>query len=82
MRIPLVSLKPASPGNTESEKSGTKKKSLKDNSSENGVTTCKDDKNLVIDAWQAAVTAVSDMVWNLLKDFWIVQSKSPHSEAV
>ncbi|KAL9821940.1 sperm flagellar protein 2 isoform 2-T2 [Geothlypis trichas] len=61
-RIPLVSLKPASPGNTESEKSGTKKKSLKDNSSENGATTCRDDKNLVIDAWQAAVTAVSDMV--------------------
>ncbi|XP_071281661.1 sperm flagellar protein 2 isoform X1 [Agelaius tricolor] len=61
-RIPLVSLKPPSPGNTESEKSGTKKKSLKDNSSENGVTTYRDDKNLVIDAWQAAVTAVSDMV--------------------
>ncbi|XP_077027437.1 sperm flagellar protein 2 isoform X4 [Agelaius phoeniceus] len=61
-RIPLVSLKPPSPGNTESEKSGTKKKSLKENSSENGVTTYRDDKNLVIDAWQAAVTAVSDMV--------------------
>ncbi|XP_030824473.1 sperm flagellar protein 2 [Camarhynchus parvulus] len=64
-RIPLVSLKPPSPGYTESEKSGksgTKKKSLKDNSSENEVATCRDDKNLVIDAWQTAVTAVSDMV--------------------
>ncbi|XP_037980774.1 sperm flagellar protein 2 isoform X3 [Motacilla alba alba] len=61
-RIPLVSWKPPSPGNTESEKSGTKKKSLKDNSSENGVTTCRDDKSLVIGAWQTAVTAVSDMV--------------------
>uniref|UniRef100_A0A8D2MM48 Sperm flagellar 2 n=1 Tax=Zonotrichia albicollis TaxID=44394 RepID=A0A8D2MM48_ZONAL len=50
--------------NTESEKSGTKKRSLKDNRSENEVPTCRDDKTLVIDAWQAAVTAVSDMVWN------------------
>ncbi|XP_030093204.2 LOW QUALITY PROTEIN: sperm flagellar protein 2 [Serinus canaria] len=61
-RIPLVSLKLPPPGNTESEKSGTKKKSLKDNSSENRVTTCRDDKNLVIDTWRTAVTAVSDMV--------------------
>uniref|UniRef100_A0A8C9MXB0 Sperm flagellar 2 n=1 Tax=Serinus canaria TaxID=9135 RepID=A0A8C9MXB0_SERCA len=63
-QIPLVSLKLPPPGNTESEKSGTKKKSLKDNSSENRVTTCRDDKNLVIDTWRTAVTAVSDMVWN------------------
>ncbi|XP_063035721.1 sperm flagellar protein 2 [Melospiza melodia melodia] len=61
-RIPLVSLKTPTPSNTESEKSGTKKKSLKDNRSENEVPTCRDDKTLVIDAWQAAVTAVSDMV--------------------
>uniref|UniRef100_A0A8D2MLK7 Sperm flagellar 2 n=1 Tax=Zonotrichia albicollis TaxID=44394 RepID=A0A8D2MLK7_ZONAL len=62
--IPLVSLKTPTPSNTESEKSGTKKRSLKDNRSENEVPTCRDDKTLVIDAWQAAVTAVSDMVWN------------------
>ncbi|XP_074389398.1 sperm flagellar protein 2 isoform X5 [Zonotrichia albicollis] len=61
-RIPLVSLKTPTPSNTESEKSGTKKRSLKDNRSENEVPTCRDDKTLVIDAWQAAVTAVSDMV--------------------
>ncbi|XP_039565949.1 sperm flagellar protein 2 [Passer montanus] len=60
-RIPLVSLKPPSPGG-ESEKSGTKKRSLQDKSSESGVTTCRTDKNLVIDTWQTAVTAVSDMV--------------------
>ncbi|XP_064259173.1 sperm flagellar protein 2 isoform X4 [Passer domesticus] len=60
-RIPLVSLKPLSPGG-ESEKSGTKKRSLQDKSSESGVTTCRNDKNLVIDTWQTAVTAVSDMV--------------------
>lgn len=66
MRIPLVSRKLPPPGNRESEKSGTKKKSLKDNSSENRVTTCRDDKSLVIDTWRTAVTAVSDMVWNVL----------------
>ncbi|XP_041346141.1 sperm flagellar protein 2 [Pyrgilauda ruficollis] len=60
-RIPLVSWKPPSPGG-ESEKSGTKKSNLQDKSSESGVTTCRDDKNLVFDTWRTAVTAVSDMV--------------------
>ncbi|XP_053858390.1 sperm flagellar protein 2 isoform X2 [Vidua macroura] len=61
-RIPLVSWKPSSPCDTESEKSGTQKNSLKAKSSESGVTTCRNDKNLIIDTWQTAVTAISDMV--------------------
>ncbi|XP_005528036.1 PREDICTED: sperm flagellar protein 2 [Pseudopodoces humilis] len=60
-RIPLVSSKLPSPGNTKSEKSKTQK-SLKDKNSENGVTTCRNDENIIIDTWQTAVTAVSDMV--------------------
>ncbi|NXY55651.1 SPEF2 protein, partial [Callaeas wilsoni] len=61
-RIPLVSWKLPSPGNTESENNGTQQESLKDKNSEDGVTTCRNDENLIIDAWQTAVTAVSDMV--------------------
>uniref|UniRef100_A0A8C0UJX4 Sperm flagellar 2 n=1 Tax=Cyanistes caeruleus TaxID=156563 RepID=A0A8C0UJX4_CYACU len=62
-RIPLVSSKLPSPGNTKSEKSKTQK-NLKDKNSENGVTTSRNDENIIIDTWQTAVTAVSDMVWN------------------
>ncbi|NXY15051.1 SPEF2 protein, partial [Atrichornis clamosus] len=63
-RIPLVSWKLPSPeiGNTESENSGTPQESSKGTSSENGVATCRSDENLIIDTWQTAVTAVSDMV--------------------
>ncbi|NWX64577.1 SPEF2 protein, partial [Promerops cafer] len=61
-RVPLVSWKPPSPGSTESENSRTRKKSRKDKNSESGVTTCRNDENLIIDTWQTAVTAVSDMV--------------------
>ncbi|NWX34313.1 SPEF2 protein, partial [Notiomystis cincta] len=61
-RIPLVSWKLPSPGNTESEKRRTQQESLKDKNSENGVTTCRNDENLITDTWQRAVTAVSDMV--------------------
>uniref|UniRef100_A0A8C0UQ53 Sperm flagellar 2 n=1 Tax=Cyanistes caeruleus TaxID=156563 RepID=A0A8C0UQ53_CYACU len=61
--IPLVSSKLPSPGNTKSEKSKTQK-NLKDKNSENGVTTSRNDENIIIDTWQTAVTAVSDMVWN------------------
>nr|XP_031363154.1 sperm flagellar protein 2 [Lonchura striata domestica] len=61
-RIPLVSWKPPSPTDTESEKSGTQKSSLKAKSSESEVTTCRNDKNLITHTWQTAVTAVSDMV--------------------
>ncbi|XP_063280058.1 sperm flagellar protein 2 isoform X1 [Prinia subflava] len=60
-RIPLVSWKLRSPGNTKSE-SGTQKKSLKDKNSENRVAPCRNDENLIIDTWQTAVTAVSNMV--------------------
>lgn len=66
LRIPLVSWKQPSAVNTESQKSVTPQKSRKDKNSENGVTTCKNDENLIIDACQTAVTAVSDMVWNIL----------------
>ncbi|RLV98217.1 hypothetical protein DV515_00011017 [Chloebia gouldiae] len=61
-RIPLASWKPPSPTDTESEKSGTQKNSLQAKSSESGVTTCRNDKNLITDTWQTVVTAVSDMV--------------------
>ncbi|NWZ62372.1 SPEF2 protein, partial [Acrocephalus arundinaceus] len=61
-RIPLVSWKLPSPGNTRSEKRGTQQERLKNKNSENKVTTCRNDENLIIDAWQTAVTAVSDMV--------------------
>ncbi|XP_072777841.1 sperm flagellar protein 2 isoform X3 [Taeniopygia guttata] len=61
-RIPLLSWKPPSPTDTESEKSGTQKSSLKAKSSESEVTTYRNDKDLIIDTWQTAVTAVSDMV--------------------
>ncbi|NXC06877.1 SPEF2 protein, partial [Orthonyx spaldingii] len=61
-RIPLVSWKPASPGNTKSEKRETLQASPKDKNSESGVTTCRNDENLISDTWQAAVAAVSAMV--------------------
>ncbi|TRZ13179.1 hypothetical protein HGM15179_013922 [Zosterops borbonicus] len=61
-RIPLVSWKLRSPGNTKSEKSGTQQKKLKDKNSENTVATYRNDENLIIDTWRTAVTAVSDMV--------------------
>ncbi|XP_041884433.1 sperm flagellar protein 2 isoform X1 [Corvus kubaryi] len=61
-RIPLVSWKLPSPGNTKSRSSGTPQECSKDKNSENGVATCSNDENLVIDTWQTAVTAVSDMV--------------------
>ncbi|XP_066038439.1 sperm flagellar protein 2 [Chamaea fasciata] len=61
-RIPLVSWKLPSPGNTKSEKSGTQQKKLKNKNSEKTVATCRNDENLVIDTWKTAVTAVSDMV--------------------
>uniref|UniRef100_A0A8D2PSR3 Sperm flagellar 2 n=1 Tax=Zosterops lateralis melanops TaxID=1220523 RepID=A0A8D2PSR3_ZOSLA len=63
-RIPLVSWKLRSPGNTKSEKSGTQQKKLKDKNSENTVATYRNDENLIIDTWRTAVTAVSDMVWD------------------
>lgn len=66
MRIPLVSWKLRSPGNTKSEKSGTQQKKLKDKNSENTVATYRNDENLIIDTWRTAVTAVSDMVWDVL----------------
>uniref|UniRef100_A0A8C3GXP6 Sperm flagellar 2 n=1 Tax=Corvus moneduloides TaxID=1196302 RepID=A0A8C3GXP6_CORMO len=63
-RVPLVSWKLPSPGNTKSRSSGTPQECSKDKNSENGVATCSNDENLVIDTWQTAVTAVSDMVRN------------------
>uniref|UniRef100_A0A8C3E2G8 Sperm flagellar 2 n=1 Tax=Corvus moneduloides TaxID=1196302 RepID=A0A8C3E2G8_CORMO len=62
--VPLVSWKLPSPGNTKSRSSGTPQECSKDKNSENGVATCSNDENLVIDTWQTAVTAVSDMVRN------------------
>uniref|UniRef100_A0A8C3Y8J5 Sperm flagellar 2 n=1 Tax=Catharus ustulatus TaxID=91951 RepID=A0A8C3Y8J5_CATUS len=62
-RIPLVPWRVPSAGNTESENRSRQQK-LKDKSSENEVTACRKDENLIIDTWQTAVTAVSDMVWN------------------
>lgn len=66
MRIPLVSWKLPSPGNTESRSSGTPQERSKDKNSESGVANCRNDENLVIFTWQTAVTAVSDMVRNVL----------------
>ncbi|KAI1240172.1 hypothetical protein IHE44_0011626, partial [Lamprotornis superbus] len=60
-RVPLVSWKVPSRGNTESE-NRSQQESLKDKNSENEVTACRNDENLIIDTWQTAVTAVSDMV--------------------
>ncbi|XP_032941225.1 sperm flagellar protein 2 isoform X5 [Catharus ustulatus] len=60
-RIPLVPWRVPSAGNTESENRSRQQK-LKDKSSENEVTACRKDENLIIDTWQTAVTAVSDMV--------------------
>ncbi|NXI05650.1 SPEF2 protein, partial [Pachycephala philippinensis] len=57
-RIPLVSWKLISPVST-SRSSGTPRS--KDKNSESEVATCSDE-NLVINRWQIAVTAVSDMV--------------------
>ncbi|NXB50519.1 SPEF2 protein, partial [Leucopsar rothschildi] len=60
-RVPLVSWKVPSRGNTESE-NRSRQESLKDKNSENEVTAGRNDENLIIDTWQTAVTAVSDMV--------------------
>ncbi|NXH88460.1 SPEF2 protein, partial [Edolisoma coerulescens] len=61
-RIPLVSWKLPSSGNTESRSSGTPQERSKDKSPENGVATCRNDESLIIFVWQTAVKAVSDMV--------------------
>ncbi|NXY07359.1 SPEF2 protein, partial [Pteruthius melanotis] len=61
-RVPLVSRKLPSPASTGSRSSGTPQERSKDKNSENGVATCRSDENLIINAWQTAVTAVSDMV--------------------
>ncbi|KAL2294194.1 hypothetical protein Nmel_007918, partial [Mimus melanotis] len=60
-RVPLVSWKVPSRGNTRSENRSWQE-SLKDKNSENEVTACRNDENLIVDTWQTAVTAVSDMV--------------------
>ncbi|KAM7024392.1 sperm flagellar protein 2 isoform 2-T2 [Acridotheres tristis] len=60
-RVSLVSWKVPSRGNTESE-NRSRQESLKDKNSENEVTAGGNDENLIIDTWQTAVTAVSDMV--------------------
>ncbi|XP_016160362.1 PREDICTED: sperm flagellar protein 2 isoform X3 [Ficedula albicollis] len=60
-RIPLVSWRLPSAGNTVSE-NRSQQENRKDKISENEVATCRNDENLVIDTWQTAVTAVSDMV--------------------
>ncbi|NWT18281.1 SPEF2 protein, partial [Vireo altiloquus] len=59
-RIPLVSREVPSPANTDSRSSGTSRS--KDKSSESEVPTCRSDESLIIDTWERAVTAVSDMV--------------------
>ncbi|XP_074713040.1 sperm flagellar protein 2 [Strix uralensis] len=63
-RIPLVSWKLPSPeiNITKSKIKGTPQKSAKDENSENEVATFRKDENLIADTWQAAVTAVSNMV--------------------
>ncbi|XP_058280070.1 sperm flagellar protein 2 [Hirundo rustica] len=61
-RIPLVSWKLPSPGNTKSKNSGTQQEHLKDKNSENRVTIYRNDENLITNTWQTAVTAVSDLV--------------------
>ncbi|XP_062368778.1 sperm flagellar protein 2 [Cinclus cinclus] len=60
-RIPLVSWRVPSAGNTESE-NRSQQESLKDKNSGNEVTACRNDENLIIDTCQTAVTAISDMV--------------------
>ncbi|NXE38146.1 SPEF2 protein, partial [Ptilorrhoa leucosticta] len=61
-RIPLVSWKLPSSGNTESQSSGTPQERSKDKNSENEVATCRNDENLIIHTFQTAITAVSAMV--------------------
>ncbi|XP_026721433.1 sperm flagellar protein 2-like [Athene cunicularia] len=63
-RIPLVSWKlPSLEINISKSKiKGTPQKSAKDENSENEVATFRKDENLITDTWQAAVTAVSNMV--------------------
>ncbi|NXT21815.1 SPEF2 protein, partial [Syrrhaptes paradoxus] len=63
-RIPLVSWKLPSPeiNITKSKSKGTLQKSAKDENSENGVASFGKDESLITDTWQAAVTAVSNMV--------------------
>uniref|UniRef100_A0A8C0EM38 Sperm flagellar 2 n=1 Tax=Bubo bubo TaxID=30461 RepID=A0A8C0EM38_BUBBB len=67
LRIPLVSWKLPSPeiNITKSKIKGTPQKSAKDENSENEVATFRKDENLITDTWQAAVTAVSNMVRNI-----------------
>lgn len=65
LRIPLIPWREPSAGNTESENRSRQQK-RKDKNSENEVTACRNYENLIIDTWQTAVTAVSDMVWNVL----------------
>lgn len=68
LRIPLVSWKLPSPeiNITKSKSKGTLQKSARDENSENVVTTFRKDENLITDTWQTAVTAVSNMVRNIL----------------
>jgi len=78
LRIPLVSWKLPSPeiNTAKSKNKGTLQKNAKDENSENGVATFGKDENLIADTWQAAVTAVSNVVRNI-KHFWIRPSKPP-----
>ncbi|XP_009069063.1 PREDICTED: sperm flagellar protein 2, partial [Acanthisitta chloris] len=64
IRIPLVPWKMPSAeiGMTEPINNGTLQESAEDKNSENGAATFRSDKNLIIDTWQTAVTAVSNMV--------------------
>lgn len=68
LRIPLVSWKLPSPEITitKSKSKGTLQKSARDENSENVVTTFRKDESLITDTWQTAVTAVSNMVRNIL----------------
>lgn len=68
LRIPLVSWKLPSPeiNIIKSKSKGTLQKSVKDENSENGVATLGKDENLITDTWQTAVTAVSNIVRNVL----------------
>ncbi|NXN72769.1 SPEF2 protein, partial [Himantopus himantopus] len=63
-RIPLVSWKLPSPeiSITKSKSKGTLQKSARDDNSENGAATFRQDENLITDTWQTAVRAVSNMV--------------------
>uniref|UniRef100_A0A8C8A9H0 Sperm flagellar 2 n=1 Tax=Otus sunia TaxID=257818 RepID=A0A8C8A9H0_9STRI len=67
VEIPLVSWKLPSPeiNITKSKIKGTPQKSAKDENSENEVAIFRKDENLITDTWQAAVTAVSNMVRNV-----------------